>query len=121
MAAAPTLSFVIIVSMPVIVFERPERIANVVGDKERVRSSRIRGCRVDNQPVRSDEPLCHIDIDRRILCRRIDDERWIELKLELGAESRGKYEGSSFERSFDSAAFSRHVGWGAEGRDIRRR
>src|SRR4051794_34871582 len=77
------MTLVMIFAALVIVLEGVERAADVVFDSEQVLATRRRGARIDHRAVAVQEPFSDVDADSRVPGGLIDDERRIEIHLQL--------------------------------------
>src|SRR3954470_5031537 len=98
------MTLVVVFAALVIVLKGVERAADVVFDSEQVLGARRRGARIDHRAVGIQEPFSDVDADRRVFGGLIDDERWVEIHLELRSYRRAEDERRVLERAFDAHA-----------------
>src|SRR2546423_3477893 len=103
------MSLMMILAALVVVLERMERPANVVLDQRNVGATGR--CRrwIDDGAVRIQEPLSDIDGNRGVPGCSIDDEGWIEVHLQLGADRRREDERCALERTRHPNALTHQI------------
>src|SRR3954469_19953241 len=103
------MTLVMIFAALVVVLKSVERAADVVFDSEQVLGARRRGAWIDHRAIGVQEPFSDVDADRRVPGGLVDDERWIEIHLQLRSYRRAEDERRPLEGAFDAHALAHQL------------